>query len=73
MQVIRNQFFRDEKLITLVATMESIFSFVDVIQSDITDKVKVLEDIIKRIFIQTVECGIFIREYVNRGFVGKCV
>jgi hypothetical protein len=59
MQVIRNQFFRDEKLITLVATMESIFSFVDVIQSDI--------------FIQTVECGIFIREYANRGFVGKCV
>jgi ethanolamine utilization cobalamin adenosyltransferase len=73
MQVIRNQVFRDEKLITLVATMESIFSFVDVIQSDITDKVKVLEDIIKRIFIQTVECGIFIREYANHGFVGKCV
>lgn len=71
-QVVRNQVFTDQKLVTLVVAMERVFSFVDAIQSDITDKVKVLQDIIKRIFIQTVECGIFIREYTGHGFIG-CV
>ena len=69
--------------------MEIVYSFVDAIQVDVTGKVKVLEETIKRIFTQvqstlvitrlarltqnsqTVECGIFIREYTKHGFTGN--
>lgn len=49
-QVVRNQISTDQKLIDLVATMEHIYSFVDVIQSNVSDKVDVLAETIKRIF-----------------------
>lgn len=70
LQVVQKQIATDQKLVGLVATMESTYSFVDVIQSDGSEKVKVLEETIKRIFAQTVECAIFIREYVDHGFAG---
>lgn len=54
----------------LLSTMEKVYSFVDAIQTDVTEKIKVLEDVIKRIFTQTVECAIFIREYTDHGFAG---
>jgi hypothetical protein len=69
-QIVRNQVTTDQKLIKLVATMENVYSFVDAIQSDITGKVQVLEDTIKRILTQTVECAIFIREFASHGFAG---
>jgi hypothetical protein len=70
-QVVRQPLAIGQKLIDLVVTMDRVYFFVDAIRSDATEKVKVLEDTIRRIFIQTVECGIFIREYANRGFVGN--
>jgi len=52
--------------------MESVYSFVDTIQSNVKEKVKVFEDIIKRILAQTIESSIFIREYAKQGgFTGK--
>jgi hypothetical protein len=48
-------------------TMESVYAFVDAIQSNVSEKVKVLEDIIKRIFAQTIECSLFIQEYSKQG------
>jgi len=73
-QIVRNQVTTDQKLIGLVGTMESVYSFVDAIQSNVTEKVKVLEDIIKSIFAQTIECSIFIREYHKQGgFAGTNV
>lgn len=71
MQVVRNQVATDQKLVGLVATMATVYSFVDAIQSDVSEKVKILEETIKRIFTQTAECAIFIREYVNHGFAGN--
>lgn len=60
----------DQKLIKLVATMANVMAFVDAIQSDVKGKVEVLENVIKQIFTQTVECTIFIREYASHGFGG---
>jgi hypothetical protein len=54
----------------LLSTMENVYSFVDAIQADATQKIKVLEDVIRRIFTQTVECAIFVREYTDYGFAG---
>jgi hypothetical protein len=66
-QIVRNQVTTDQKLIGLVGTMESVYSFVDAIQANIAEKVKELEDIINSIFAQTIECSIFIREYHKQG------
>jgi hypothetical protein len=47
--------------------MEKVSSFVDVIQSNVAEKVKILEDTIRRIFVQTIECSMFIQEYSKQG------
>jgi hypothetical protein len=55
-----------------VETIEIVYSFVDAIQSNVAEKVKVLEDIIRRIFTQTIECLMFIQEYSKQGaFAGQ--
>lgn len=54
----------------LVATLEDVFSFVDLIES-FPSKIDKLEEVIIKILIQTVECVIFIREYTGHGFAGK--
>ena len=51
-QIVRQQITTDQKLIDLMAMMENVYSFVDAIQLDITGKVEVLEETIKRIFTQ---------------------
>ena len=61
---------RDKKVIDLVADLESVYSFVDAIET-LPDKVQVLGNTIKRLFIQTVECAMFIREYTGKGFGGR--
>jgi hypothetical protein len=64
------QIERDEHLIDLVRTMEDVYSFVDAIQS-ISSELQPLEDTIKKILNQTVECAIFIRQYTGHGFGGQ--
>jgi hypothetical protein len=69
-QAVQNQITTDKNLLDLLSTMEKVYSFVEAIQTDVTEKINVLEDVIKRIFTQTVECAIFIREYTDHGFAG---
>jgi hypothetical protein len=57
----------DLNLINLLNTMKDVYSFVDAIQSNVSEKVKVLEDVIKRILAQTIESSMFIREYHKQG------
>ena len=54
-------------MLKLVETMGKVSSFVDAIQSNVAEKVKILEDTIRRIFVQTIECSIFIQEYSKQG------
>jgi hypothetical protein len=60
----------DKEVVDLVSTMASVYGFVDAIDA-VPTKVQILEDTIKKLFIQTVECVMFIREYMGRGFGGK--
>jgi hypothetical protein len=68
-QAVKAQVSRDKVLLGLVATMEEVCSFVDVIKS-VPNRLRQLEDIINDILKQIVECSIFIREYTGHGFAG---
>lgn len=59
----------DQSVCDLADTMKNVYSFVDAIEA-IPSKISQLEDVIRRIFIQTVECAVFIREYSGHGFAG---
>ncbi|KZP24290.1 hypothetical protein FIBSPDRAFT_784956, partial [Athelia psychrophila] len=50
--------------------MEDLYSFVGDVES-LSGKIKQLEHTIVRILEQTMECGLFFREYTDRGFVGR--
>ena len=50
--------------------MADLYSFVDAVDG-LENKIKLLEDIIIRISVQTTECGIFIKQYVSHGFAGR--
>jgi hypothetical protein len=65
-------FERDNKLIGLVMAMEGVYSFVNAIEA-VPDKLQLLPDIICKILQQTVECVIFIREYIGHGFGGQSI
>jgi hypothetical protein len=68
--VVKKQRETDEKIFELVQTMETTFSFVEDSES-LPGKVKRLEDTCLAIIKQTVECAIFIREYIGTGFRGE--
>lgn len=50
--------------------MEELYSFIGNVVG-LQGKIKQLKVTIVRILEQTTECGIFLREYTNRGFLGK--
>ena len=52
--------------------MEDLYSFVGDIES-LPGKIQQLGRTLLRVLEQTTECGIFFREYTDRGFVGKYV
>jgi len=55
-QVLQAQVATDQKIVGLLTTLEIIYSFVNVIETDVSNKIRVLEDII--------------REYTSHGFSG---
>ncbi|KZP26887.1 hypothetical protein FIBSPDRAFT_928332 [Athelia psychrophila] len=69
-KIIVAQVAIDQSVADLASTMQGTYSFVDAIEA-VPSKISLLEDIIQRIFIQTVECAIFIREYSGHGFAGR--
>ena len=50
--------------------LAALYSFADDADG-LENKIKVHEDIIIRICVQTTECGIFIKQYANRGPTGS--
>ncbi|KZP15713.1 hypothetical protein FIBSPDRAFT_76510 [Athelia psychrophila] len=69
-KIIVAQVAIDQSVADLANTMQDVYSFVDAIVA-VPAKIQLLEDIIERIFTQTVECAIFIREYSGHGFAGR--
>jgi hypothetical protein len=59
---------RDRKILDLVTTMESTYSFVA--SMDELKKSHVLQDIVAQILKQTIECDYFIQEYLWHNFEG---
>jgi hypothetical protein len=49
--------------------MVEVYSFVEDLDF-LSSKIKPLENVVQEIIKQTVECAIFIREYVAQGFSG---
>lgn len=67
-QMVRAQQTRDQKIVGLVTTMEDTYSFV--VSAEELNSQSVLQDIVEKMLKQTIECGYFIQEYVQRNFVG---
>ena len=51
--------------------MEDVYTFVDDVKS-FPSRLSSLEETIKKILFQTIECSLFIQEYSGRGFCGVC-
>ncbi|KZP10825.1 hypothetical protein FIBSPDRAFT_989169, partial [Athelia psychrophila] len=60
----------DGAVVALFKQMQDLYSFVGDVES-LPGKIEQLERTIVRILEQTTECGLFFREYTDRGFVGR--
>ncbi|KAJ6545575.1 hypothetical protein B0H19DRAFT_1168004 [Mycena capillaripes] len=69
-EVVKKQQETDDKALQLVQAMVEVYSFVEDVDF-LSSKIKPLENVVQEIIRQTVECAIFIREYVARGFSGR--
>ena len=67
--MVKGQQDRDQKISSLVRTMEETYSFVALV--DELKKNVVLQDVVGQILKQTIECGFFIQEYARHNFAGK--
>jgi hypothetical protein len=66
--MVKAQQVRDQRILNLVTTMEETYSFV--VSADELKQEYDLQDIVKRILKQTIECGYFIQEYVRHNLGG---
>ena len=68
LQLIKDQRITDDKLLSLVDTMNDTLAFAENL-NDIK-KIKTVEKTVTLILQQTAECAFFIREYARRNFLG---
>jgi hypothetical protein len=66
--MVKGQHDRDENILGLVRTMDELYDFVTL--ADDLKKNKKLQDVVERIWKQTIECAFFIKEYVEHKFGG---
>jgi hypothetical protein len=67
--MVRGQQDRDQKISSLIRTMEETYSFVTLV--DELKKNEVLQDVVEQLLKQTIECGFFIQEYARHNFAGQ--
>lgn len=67
-QAYEKQKETDANVIALFKQMKNLYSFVDDLD-DLSNKITRLERTIVRVLEQTTECGIFLREYTEHGFI----
>lgn len=70
-QAYQQQKETDADVVSLSNKMADLYSFVDDLE-DLRNKIARLERTIVRVLVQTTECGLFIREYTDHGFICKC-
>lgn len=66
--MIQAQQGRDQQLLDLVMAMDDAYSLA--ISANELKENDTLQDILKQILKQTIECGYFIQEYMRRNFGG---
>jgi hypothetical protein len=67
--MVQAQQHRDQRILDLVNMMEDTYSFV--VSADELKNRSDLQEIVKRILKQTIECGYFIQQYAQHNFGGK--
>jgi hypothetical protein len=67
--MVKGQQDRDQKISSLIRTMEETYSFVTLV--DELKKNEVLQDVVEQLLKQTIECGFFIQEYARHNFAGQ--
>ena len=70
-QAYQKQKETDTAVIGLFNDMKDLYTFVGDVES-LPGKIRQLGDAVVVVLKQTTECGIFFREYTDRGFVGEC-
>ncbi|KAF7364352.1 WD40 repeat-like protein [Mycena sanguinolenta] len=68
--VVEKQQETDENVIELIDTMTDVYSFAKDVDF-LSDKITRLEKAVEEITRQTLECAIFIQEYIGEGFSGR--
>ncbi|KAF7973534.1 hypothetical protein HWV62_14968 [Athelia sp. TMB] len=63
----------DVAVLALFKQMKTFYSFVDDFESSLPGKIGQREAVITRALEQTIECGVFCREYTAHGFAGRTV
>ncbi|KAF7965886.1 hypothetical protein HWV62_41022 [Athelia sp. TMB] len=63
----------DVAVLALFKQMKTFYSFVDDFESSLPGKIGQSEAVITRALEQTIECGVFCREYTAHGFAGRTV
>jgi hypothetical protein len=66
--MVQGQRGRDQKIVDLITKMEDTYSFVA--STDELKKNLVLQNVVKQILKQTIECGYFIQTYARHNFGG---
>ncbi|KII92446.1 hypothetical protein PLICRDRAFT_50823 [Plicaturopsis crispa FD-325 SS-3] len=69
-KVVKSQVERDQRIVVLVGVMCDTYALVS--STDLLrEKIPTIEDTVKKILSHTVECAIFIQEYMGHGFGGR--
>ncbi|KAF7967922.1 hypothetical protein HWV62_32539 [Athelia sp. TMB] len=63
----------DAAVLALFKQMETFYSFVDDFEGSLLGKIEQLEAVITRALEQTIECGVFLREYTAHGCAGHAL
>ncbi|KAL5521307.1 hypothetical protein ACEPAG_9230 [Sanghuangporus baumii] len=68
--VVKNVFKTDQRVINLVRVMDDTFAFVRDTET-LRDKARSLQEPINNLLKQTIECCLFVRDYVRRSFLKR--
>ncbi|KAF7970239.1 hypothetical protein HWV62_24730 [Athelia sp. TMB] len=63
----------DAAVLALFKQMKTFYSFVNDFESSLLGKIEQMEAVITRALEQTIECGVFCREYTAYGFAGRAM
>ncbi|KAH7917791.1 hypothetical protein BV22DRAFT_1123950 [Leucogyrophana mollusca] len=70
-KVVQKQIWMDQSIVNLLTAMVTLYSIIGAADNLVNGKLNILQQNIKTILLQTVECATFIRDYAYRGFAAR--